>query len=122
MHHDTMGAAVAFFLEHAAWSYDPANETEAEGRARAAVQFAAAEVWAAQTGIMFDWSVDREVDSSEWDDSGADPHDAWVCVAYNEAGEVVASLGGIDLGSQGTPWGHSYARCVQAELAAQVSE
>lgn len=112
--------ALAFFRENAGYSYDPATETAEDGIARCAREMVAAEAWAAATGIMFDWSVD-DVQSSDWDDSGAAPHDLWVCVAYAAGGEVVASLSGIDFGPEGKPWGHSYARVVQAELAAQVS-
>jgi hypothetical protein len=35
----------------------------------------------------------------------------------DKAGKVVQSLGGVDFGRDGDPWGQPYARVVEAELA-----
>lgn len=100
---------VAFFREHAGYSYFADYETSEQGRDRAAHQLADAEEWAVNAGYSFGWAVDP-------DDEHTNGHVTYVCVMYADDGEVMASLGGVDLADKGTA--HPYARVVQAELAA----
>lgn len=108
----------AFFRKHAGYSHNPATETEAQGRARCACNLAAAERYAGDVGLSFEWSVD-DIDSSEWSDD-PEPWAQWACVCRDMSGAVVASLGGIDFGRDGEPWGDPYRRVIEAELAAEV--
>ncbi len=113
---------VRFFFKHAGWSYDPAKESSQAGRWRCAKALASAEAWARETGVRYQWQTDDNADRS------GIAHDSplWQCVAI--AGEdVVESLSGIDLGSNGDPWmsgipggGSDYARVVEAELAGEI--
>jgi hypothetical protein len=41
----------------------------------------------------------------------------WVCCMFDENGELVQSLGGVDFGRDVEPWGPPYRRVVEAELA-----
>lgn len=100
---------VAFFRELAGYSYDPAVETRSQARDRAARELADAEEWAVNAGYSFGWAVDP-------DDEHTNGHVTYVCVMYADDGEVMASLGGVDLADKGTA--HPYARVIQAELAA----
>lgn len=101
--------AVAFFRQHAAYSYDPQLETPEQARERTARQLADGEAWAVSAGYSFGWSLDL-------DDDHTNGHPTYVCVMYADDDEVMASLGGVDLADRGTA--HPYARVIQAELAA----
>lgn len=130
-----MNKAVAFFEQHAGFSYDPENETEDQGRARCAKELAAAEARASEEGYSFHWAPDTDVLSSDWiednEDGGRnrDPWHTWFCIARDAEGSVRAALSGIDFGRDRGPWGytdrlgrrygHHYRRVVEAELAAE---
>ena len=110
-----------FFLKHAGVSYNPATatETEQQGRIRGARALAKAERQARQMGYSYQWSTDRFSDSSEW--SVESPAwDQWVCVLFDSDGNMLDSLGGIDFGRDGEPWGSPYRRVVEAELALEA--
>lgn len=107
--------AIAFFHEHAGWSYDPAKETSAQGRRRGAQRLAKAERIASDRGYSFEWQVDH-IDSSEFSDEQP-PWQLWCCVMRSVDGTVLQSLGGVDFGRDGDPWGDPYRRVVEAELA-----
>jgi hypothetical protein len=107
--------AVAFFHEHAGWSYTPGKETEAQGRMRCARSLAKAESVARNVGLSFDWEQD-ECDSSEWSDERP-AWAQWVCACRGQDGKILDSLGAIDFGRDGQPWGQPYKRVVEAELA-----
>ena len=107
-----------FFRRHAGYSYDPATETPAQGRARCARSLADAEEWARDAGLSFAWEID-DVDSSEWS-YDPDPWAQWCCIARDASGAAVASLGCIDFGRGRDPWSDSYRRVVEAELASEV--
>lgn len=108
-----------FFLRHAGFSYDPKTETADAGRRRNARDLANAERRASAAGMCFGWSIDPDIDSSEWcDDPPA--YDQWVCVCRNEHGQVAASLGGIDFGRDGSPYSDPYRRVWEAELAREA--
>lgn len=104
-----------FFFDHMGYSYKP-PETKQEGLTRCAREAAVAEQRAREAGFSFDWSTDPEIDSSDFSDE-PNPWQLWQCIARDGAGNIVASLHGIDFGRDGEPWGNSYRRCVEAELA-----
>ena len=109
--------AVDFFIEHAGFSFDPKVETEEQGKRRCAEALAAAEEWAQEVGVRFDWREDFEVDHQKEFDCYADggPETCeWVAAMLN--GELVASLGCVD---DATP---EYRRVIEAELALEAKE
>lgn len=108
--------AFSFFLEYAGYSYNPATESEYAGRVRGALALAQAEALARESGCSFDWDVDPDIDSSEFSDDRY-PWHLWYVLARDDAGHVFASLSGVDFGRDGEPWGDSYKRVVEAELA-----
>lgn len=110
-----------FFYDNAGYSYDPKIETPEHGRYRCAVALADAETLATAHGYSFEWSIDPDVDSSDFDGEN-EPYAQWLCTMYNDAGDIVANLGGIDFGPDGEPWGNAYRRVVEAELALENVE
>jgi hypothetical protein len=106
-----------FFLKFAGWGYDPAKESKAAGRARCAKALAEAERQAKEAGVTFDWSRDDQTNRS-FTDEGPE-YQLWQCFAM--LGEkVLGSLGGVDFGETGEPWGDTYARVVEAEIASEI--
>lgn len=108
--------AAEFFYQHAGWGYNPTTETPEEGRRAGAEALADAERWARETGVWFRWESELGwIDHvAEYDTYDAEPETCEACIAYDEDGEVVASLGCID---DATP---QYRRVVEAELALEV--
>ena len=104
-----------FFYENAGVSYDPRKETEEQGRRRGAKSLAKAEKLAHERGYSFHWEQD-DITSAEFSDD-PNPWAIWRCLVRDESGEVVGSLGGVDFGRDGEPWGDNYRRVVEAELA-----
>jgi hypothetical protein len=119
-HADTLLTPVRFFFRYAGWSYDPAKETKQAGRWRCARALADAEAYAKDHGFSFQWEIDETCDSSEWEHEG-EPYAVWSCLARDAEGNVIGSLGGIDFGRDGEPWGDTYRRVVEAELASEAS-
>lgn len=115
----TKQTPVEFFYANAAYSYNPATQTEEEGRRQCAELLADAERRGSDAGLAFEWSIDRDSDSSDWSDD-PDPWQVWQCLCRDESGDVVAALAGIDFGRDGDPWGDNYRRVVEAELAAEA--
>ena len=113
--------AYQFFLKHAGFNYDPKTETKAKGRARCARALATAELESRAAGLSFAWSIDTDIDSSEFS-SEQPTWVTWQCVCTDRAGTVRASLHGIDFGREGTPDSDRapYARVVEAELASEA--
>lgn len=111
----TMQTPFQFFREWAGFSYDPAKETPAQGKARGARSLAAAERWAGKRGIEYVWCMDPHIDSSDFSDEKP-AWQLWQC-ALRYKGRCIASLHGIDFGRDGSPYSNNYARVVQAELA-----
>lgn len=105
---------VQFFMAHAGHSYDPQRETLAQGRYCGARRLAAAERKASAEGVAFEWSIDPDCDSSDWQDG--EPYAVWQCLARDASGAVVGSLGGVDFGAGGEPWGDPYRRVIEAEI------
>jgi hypothetical protein len=100
--------AIAFFIENAAYGYDPKTETAAQGRERGARLLAAAESLASARGWTFEWA-----DDSQPCDCDCDCAETWpeVCIARSGSGARVGCLGGICGATR------EYKRVVQAELA-----
>lgn len=112
--------AVAFFYEHAGYSYDPETETPEQGRQRSAELLAAAERDAVKRGYEIVWAVD---DDPIWDDDvqrETTDYDQYVCSVYDADGVVLASLGSVDFGPGVTPESAPYGRVVAAEVALEA--
>jgi hypothetical protein len=107
-----------FFYEHAGYSYDPANETPEQGRRRGAEELARASLEGFARHWSAVWEIDPDITSRDWDTDSPE-HETWVCYVYDEHGEPIGSLGGVDFGPDGDPTGDPYARVVEAELAAE---
>ena len=114
----TIGQAVAFFLEHGGYSYKPDVETADEGRARCAETNARAEAYAAANGWEFTWEDDWSVGDHfrEYGEAYADggPQTCEACVLRDADGTVLESLYCIDDASR------EYRRVIQAELASSA--
>lgn len=95
--------AVAFFMEHAGYSYDP----EA---------LATAEEYAFNHSLEYrwadDWSVDHQKEFDCYEDGG--PETCEYCQLIDVDGKVLASLGCIDDATA------SYRRVIEAELALEA--
>ena len=113
------GTDQAFFWRHGGYSFDPLTETPEQGRKRCAINSADDESRGRAAGFSFEWQIDSDIDSSEWDDS-PDPWSTWNCVCHDSSGRVVSSLSGIDFGRNGEPWGDPYRRVVEADLASDA--
>lgn len=101
-----------FFLKHAGFSYGP-GETREQGRRRCAKALAKAEREATNARLSFCWEYEQHIDSSDWSDEEP-AYRQWYCLCRNADGDVVASLGCIDFGRDGTPWRDPYGRVVEA--------
>lgn len=107
--------AYQFFFKNAGYSHGT-DETAMQGRIRYARMLAKAERDARNGGFSFEWSIDPDIDSSEFDDS-SEPWQLWQCAMFNADGRIVNSLHGIDFGPDGSPRSNSCRRVVEAELA-----
>ena len=110
-----MTKAQDFFYANAGYSYPsgtPATD-RAKFRAAHAADLASAEAQASSDGASFVWRVDEHADRSGIEHASP----LWVCVMYSQDGKVLASLGSVDFGAGNDPWGQSYRRVVEAELA-----
>lgn len=111
-------ADVLFFKRHAGYSIAP-GETREQGRLRCARALADAEARGRDAGLSFEWSVDPDSDSSDWCDE-MPTWQVWQCYAHDESGAVVAYMGAVDFGRDGSPHSDPYRRVVEAELAAEA--
>lgn len=111
---DTMTEAERFFYEHAGWSWDPATETEEEGRLRCARELAAAEARLKAGPFYVGWVPD----DVPWD--GDVPYDGplWIVQLWSVADSAGPELLGA-IGSVAEEDGGPYLRVVAAELADQ---
>lgn len=103
--------AFLFFYEHAGYNYQPAAETETQGRARCAADLAIAEDWAADEDCREEWVPDE--DGGYHDEEPAEEY--WGCVVTHPDGES-ESLWGI-----GDP-SREYRRVVGAEMASLLMD
>jgi hypothetical protein len=106
-------AAIAFFSEHAGFSYDPKVETPEEGRQNSALHYAKAEQFAKERGWTAEWRDDPEP-YEMGDAEETPPSEVLGCVLKDSSGEVLASLWQI-----GDPT-RAYRRVVEAELASEA--
>ena len=108
-------AAYYFFLKHAGYSYDPKTQTPKQGRSACVRKLAKAERDARALGYTFSWQDDWQVGNhfEEYGEAYADggPDTCESCVMYDEAGNVLQSLGCIDNADR------NYRRVIEAELA-----
>lgn len=104
-----------FFYRCAGYSYDPKTQTPEEGRKECAAKLAHAERRGSDAGLSFEWAED-DIDSSSFRND-RDPYPLWLCVCRRMDGTAAASLGGVDFGRYCNPYGDSYRRVVEAELA-----
>lgn len=112
-----LAEAERFFYKHAGYSYDPATETQEEGRVRCAKELAKAEAWlTAQPGFEVEWMEDTDYDPKDYDVPM--PATGWGCIV--KVGEKRESLWGITFDGDGHPSGNPYARVVVAELASEL--
>jgi hypothetical protein len=117
--------AVAFFYEHAAFSYDPATETADEGKMNCAMSYALAEAFGKKHNVVFDWDIDY--DAMNWEfNSEYKEYTHYMCEmkVWDEALEQYVyadGLGGIMFADKETnaPEEQDYARVIQAELIHQ---
>lgn len=133
--------AVAFFYDHAGYSYDPVRETAEEGRQRCARDLAAAEsAYRADPDMFVVWEVD-DIDSDFFgagESAEDEPHALYQCLLcrdtegkpdvirgydptdgiFERPGKIVGSLGGIDLGEYPNP-DDPYKRVIVAEMYAE---
>lgn len=107
-----------FFLQFAGWSYDPKTETKLQGRQRSAQLLANAERSASDAGCSFAWEIDQYGSPRDWNPD-VEHYPVWECIMRDGAGEIVGALCGIDFGPDCSPWGDTYRRVVEAELAAE---
>lgn len=125
--------AARFFFDNAGFSYNPATETEEAGRIRCALALAEAEEKGEALGYCVRWGVDPDVTSADWVEDGQPgskghrPWHTWQATCYGPTPEdedeeppILASLGGIDFGRNGEPFGDNYARVIRAELFAEA--
>lgn len=110
---------IEFFYQHVGYSYTPGRETPSQGRRRCARALASAERKATREGLSFEWRIDEGATSADFDD-GPDVWALWECWCRDMDGEIVATLGAIDFGPDGEPWGAYYRRVVEAELAQEA--
>jgi len=130
---------VAFFYEHASFSYNQLRETAEDGHMRCARELA--EVWRAFEADENVFAVWREDDIGSWSDfddvdrSDCDPYPFYECLLcvdcdypgdlvrgydprdgiFERPGRVVECVGGVDFGEQGST-DDPYARVIVAQL------
>lgn len=114
-----MNADTLFFYKHAGFSWNPATETQEDGRRRCAREMADAEAKGRESGLSFDWSIDHDADSRDY--AKGPRYELWQCVCYDAEGKAVAYLGGIDFGRNGSPHCDNYRRVIEAELAQEAT-
>lgn len=114
--------AARFFYDNAGTSYHPEHETPEEGRIAGAYQLAAAEAIAKAAESTFEWWQDDQ-DNHEAHDCECEPdsdsYPLFGCSMLDSTGEIIGSIGGVDLGSAGFSEPQPYARVIEAELAAE---
>lgn len=110
---ETLTLDEMFFFDHAGSSYFPARETLLEGRMKGAKDLAAAEREYREEPAQIVWEIDTNITSHDWEDKEEPERWTYLAILYYN-GEVVASLGGIDLAED--PDDNPYKRVICAEL------
>lgn len=127
--------AAKFFYDHAGYSHpaDASEESADQYRIAQAYELSLAELaYGHDEDLHFEWEVDSETAASHF---GYEPmedeedYDLWICMLINDAAHpednnVLASLGAIDLGPHGDPYGDPLSadsvpdiRVIEARLA-----
>lgn len=113
-----------FFYARAGWGYDPAKETEEEGRRRGARALAEAERVGTELGFSAEWESDSDADTSFMDEgySRRDRECAefYSCTVRDAEGTIRASLCGIHEDTRDPIGARYYRRVVRAELFAEA--
>jgi hypothetical protein len=107
--------AVRFFADHAGYATPP-------GRMACAASLAEAECRAERVGLVYRWEEDQDPDWS-WREEGVPDYPMLCCLVFDprDLKHPLASLGGIDLGAEGTFNSHDpYRRVIEAELASEA--
>lgn len=104
-----------FFYDNASYCYDPKIETQEQGHERCAKLLAKAEQFALENDFSYEWAHDEITSEDHSDEQPFYP--LWLCIMHDSDGNHIDSLGGIDFGPDGKPWGNNYRRVVEAELA-----
>lgn len=106
-----MNADERFFHANAGYSHDPKTETRAQGRRRTARALAKAESEAVERDWRYEWEWEESWSCGDLgcDREDAHEHEVLCCVLRNSKGEVLSSLGMIEMSLNG--------RVVEAELA-----
>lgn len=107
----------SFFYKHAGYSYGP-DETPETGRRRCAETLERAAFEAMARRWSAEWEIDPDITSRDWDDESPE-RETWVCYVYDETGEIIGSLGGVDFGEDGDP-SDPYGVVVETEIAADA--
>jgi hypothetical protein len=114
-----------FFYRRAGYGYDPARESEEEGRRRGARALAEAEEVGTALGLTEEWEEDQDPDRSFMDQDGYTRRDRecaefYACVVRDAEGVVRASLCGIHEDTRDPIGSRYYRRVVRAELFAEA--
>lgn len=112
---DRFREALRHMYKHAGWSHNPLlGETSDQGRFRHAAGLANAEIEARERGWFCEWKDDPlpydPGDCTNDDGTPYTPDEVLDCVAYDQDGNVIGSLGGI------ADPDRDYSRVVEAEL------
>ena len=107
---------IAFFHEHAGWSYNPATETPEAGRQRSAERLAVAELLIERAGAAVTWHEDWSLGTTHahyycdeaYPDGGPETCEF---ATLDLDGKVLATVGCIDDADE------AYRRVIAAELA-----
>jgi len=104
-----------FFYDHAGFSYDPTKETAEQGHQKCARELATAyaELYAVTTDAYVSWEIDPEITSHDWEPD-SEPERPTLYAALIVNGEIVGSLGGIDVKDCNS--GDPYCKVVEAGL------
>ena len=125
MHKIRLTEAEQFFYDNAGYSR-AMDEPAYSGRTRCAVLLADAERHAESHGWQYRWEIDADADITPTDNYFVSGAEHWECLLFDKEGNVLASLGSIDLGYDSTgvyanhPNDVPYGRVVQAELASEA--
>ena len=98
-----------FFYDHAGYSYDAKTQTAEDGKIECAKSLAAAETWANDNDVTYEWREDSNPDMSGIEDA----REVLGCLLFQD-GVILTSLWGI------ADPDHYYRRVVEAELALDV--
>jgi hypothetical protein len=112
----TLDDAEQFFYENAGYGVMTGESVE-HAKARCAVNLAQAERHAQVKGWYVEWEIDQDADITPTDSYFVSGNPQWAAILYDENGDVLGSLWGIDFAEA---YEVTYARVVAAELALEA--